>query len=349
MIYKTLDHWRGVAALWVMIFHGYCLFLSTPNFISENLLFLHWLSSHGWFGVHLFFVISGYCITANLAAAQDKKLTTTTFICSRLLRIFPVYWCALASQVILIVVSSPFNKGSLQYALPANFEPWFASLLLIEPYLKTSSLLLVSWSLVYEWGFYILMAAGLFMLRRRIHGNLIYLIGFLLALAGLAGYSSGLLFVLKFWPEFFAGVSTFIVCQSLNKMRKTAMILILLLLPIFLAWREGLSPRAYMMIGASGFALLLCVLYPWDAVLSSWKPLEWLGKIGVFSYSLYLIHVPFGGAFRNLCMRFVSEVSPGFLLVQIGYWVFCLFGGAFRNLCMRFVSEVSPGFLMSIS
>jgi peptidoglycan/LPS O-acetylase OafA/YrhL len=79
-----------------------------------------------------------------------------------------------------------------------------------------------------------------------------------------------------------------------------------------------------MMIGASGFALLLCVLYRWDAVLSSWKPLEWLGKIGVFSYSLYLIHVPFGGAFRNLCMRFVSEVSPGFLLVQIGYWVFCL-------------------------
>jgi peptidoglycan/LPS O-acetylase OafA/YrhL len=224
----------------------------------------------------------------------------------------------------LMVVSSPFNKGSLEQALPASFEPWIASLLLIEPYLNISPFLLVSWSLVYEWGFYILMAAGLFMLGRQISGSLIYLSGFLLALAGLAGYFSGLLFILKFWPEFLAGISAFLICQNQNTKRTSALFFILFLLPVFLVWREGLSPRASMMIGASGFALLLCVLYRWDAVLSSWKPLEWLGKIGVFSYSLYLIHVPFGGAFRNLCMRFVSEVSPGFLLVQIGYWVFCL-------------------------
>ena len=308
-----------------MIYHGYGLFLSTPNFISENLPFLHWLCSHGWFGVHLFFVISGYCITANLVTARAKKITTANFICSRFLRIFPVYWCALASQVVLVTISLSLNGRSLGEALPASFESWIGSFLLIEPYLNIPPFFLVSWSLVYEWGFYILMAAGLFMLSRRIHGNVIYLIGFLLALAGMAGYHSGLLFVLKFWPEFFAGVSAFIVCQSPNKRLKSVLIVILFLSPILLAWREGLSPRAYMMIGASGFALLLCILYRWDAVLSSYKPLEWLGKIGVFSYSLYLIHVPFGGAFRNLGMRFVSEVSPGFLLVQIGYWVFCLF------------------------
>lgn len=312
-----------------MIYHGYCLYLNRPNYLSEKLAILHWLAGHGWFGVHLFFVLSGFCITANLVASLNKGKSPFAFIRDRLLRIFPVYWCALLSQIVLQILSSPFNRSPWRDALPEGHKEWLASIFLIEPYLGLPSRLLVSWSLVYEWGFYVLMAVGLLMSMLRFHGVLIFTLATALSFFGLAGHSSGLLFVLKFWPEFFAGVILFIFLRDQQFFVKGILALTLLSLPTFLFFLEGMSPRAFMMIGATGFAVLLCVLRPWDDLIASWNPIAWIGAIGTFSYSLYLIHVPFGGAFRNLCMRFVSESSPGFLIVQVGYWLFCIFSAYF--------------------
>jgi peptidoglycan/LPS O-acetylase OafA/YrhL len=68
--YRSLDHWRGVAALSVVLFHG---FGTTYNrTLSPLAEVLKAIAAHGWLGVHLFFVISGYCITASL-----YKLVTT--------------------------------------------------------------------------------------------------------------------------------------------------------------------------------------------------------------------------------------------------------------------------------
>ena len=62
--YRTLDHWRGVAALWVMIFHG---FVTTYHLSLHPLTeLLKLVAAPGWLGVHLFFVISGYCISGNV-------------------------------------------------------------------------------------------------------------------------------------------------------------------------------------------------------------------------------------------------------------------------------------------
>ena len=58
--YELLDHWRGFAALAVLWFHA-----ASPWFAQSVPLGLGWfaaLAEEGWRGVHLFFVISGYCI-----------------------------------------------------------------------------------------------------------------------------------------------------------------------------------------------------------------------------------------------------------------------------------------------
>ncbi|NBS54852.1 acyltransferase [bacterium] len=176
-----------------------------------------------------------------------------------------------------------------------------ANFLLLEPYFGFSSRLMVSWSLVYEWGFYVLMAAGLLYLRIQPKREVAFLGGILLALAGLLGFHCGILLPLKFWPEFMIGVCVFAFLQNGRPL-----------------W------RGLVLAPSVGFGLLLCILHKWDKPLSGSKPLRWLRRVGLFSYSLYLVHVPFGGAFRNLCMRFVSETSPGFAIVQIGYVTTCL-------------------------
>ncbi|NBU71610.1 MAG: acyltransferase [Bacteroidetes bacterium] len=132
--YRLLDAWRGWAALWVVGYHGYNIFAAQNNFISENLPFLVPLVTSGWFGVHLFFVISGYCIGANLSAALQKNRSAGQFLRDRLLRIFPVYWCALVTQIFLQAVSSPFNQTPWRQALPASLPEALANFLLLATF-----------------------------------------------------------------------------------------------------------------------------------------------------------------------------------------------------------------------
>ena len=322
--YDLLDAWRGWAALWVVLYHGYNIYAGRQNFVLEHLPGIEKVATSGWFGVHLFFVISGYCIGTNLTTAWRKNRNAGQFLGDRLLRIFPVYWCALVAQIVLQAVSSPFNQTPWRQALPASLPEALANFLLLEPYFGFSSRLMVSWSLVYEWGFYVLMAAGLLYLRIQPKREVAFLGGILLALAGLLGFHCGILLPLKFWPEFMIGVCVFAFLQNGRPLWRGLVLAPFIIFPIVLWFREGLAERCGMMAGAVGFGLLLCILHKWDKPLSGSKPLRWLRRVGLFSYSLYLVHVPFGGAFRNLCMRFVSETSPGFAIVQIGYVTTCL-------------------------
>ena len=322
--YQLLDFWRGWAALWVVIFHGYAMFAEQKNFISENLQLLEPIAASGWFGVHLFFVISGYCIAACLATARRKNRGPGQFLRDRLLRIFPVYWCALLAQILLQVFSAPFNKTPWRQAFPESPLEALANLFLLEPYLGFPSRMLVSWSLVYEWGFYVLMAAGLLALQKQARTSLVLLGGMALALAGMFGLTSGFLLPLKFWPEFMIGVGVFVFLQGQGRLVKGCAFSLFFVFPMGLWFLEGGTGRTWMMAGAAGFGLLLCLLRRWDEVLIRWQPVHGLRQVGLFSYSLYLVHVPFGGAFRNLAMRFVSETSMEFLLVQVGYVAVCV-------------------------
>jgi peptidoglycan/LPS O-acetylase OafA/YrhL len=51
--YKTLDHWRGIAVLWVMIFHGFgTAYDQSLHPLAE---LIKSVAAPGWLGVHLFF------------------------------------------------------------------------------------------------------------------------------------------------------------------------------------------------------------------------------------------------------------------------------------------------------
>lgn len=102
-----LDGIRGIAILFVIIFHlwehGFTSSLPTPT---------SFFSQMGWFGVDLFFVLSGYLITTTLLNIKDSPKYFKSFLARRFLRILPVYYLFLLT---LFTIVSITPIGSLTY------------------------------------------------------------------------------------------------------------------------------------------------------------------------------------------------------------------------------------------
>ena len=83
-----MDGLRGIAILMVLAFHF--------NPISGPLSYLGNVFQLGWVGVDLFFVLSGYLITGILLDHAGTPGFYRNFVVRRSLRIFPLYYVALA-------------------------------------------------------------------------------------------------------------------------------------------------------------------------------------------------------------------------------------------------------------
>jgi len=71
------------------------------------------IADHGWIGVQLFFVLSGFLITGILLDSRDKPSYFRTFYVRRLLRIVPLYYATLVVTLLLLplLTSSPLPDG----------------------------------------------------------------------------------------------------------------------------------------------------------------------------------------------------------------------------------------------
>ena len=83
---------RGLAIGLVLVYH-FTLGMQGEG-LASRLLFK--LTSTGWCGVDLFFVLSGFLITGILCDAQESPHRFRNFYARRALRIFPLYYATLA-------------------------------------------------------------------------------------------------------------------------------------------------------------------------------------------------------------------------------------------------------------
>jgi peptidoglycan/LPS O-acetylase OafA/YrhL len=107
----SIDALRGIAALGVVVYHAVG---QAGNAVPQNLLkwpvvFIHSLSSFGYVGVFLFFVISGFCIHLQWARAQaagrTHEVRFAAFWKRRFRRLYPAYLIALALFLLTAAVS----------------------------------------------------------------------------------------------------------------------------------------------------------------------------------------------------------------------------------------------------
>jgi peptidoglycan/LPS O-acetylase OafA/YrhL len=104
--FRALDGLRAVSILLVLAFH-----------VNTDL----WTSLHGWLGVQVFFVISGFLITTLLLReeATTGRVSLRGFYIRRTCRIFPLYYVTLLAYVVLYLVLKFRHDGpALRDALP---------------------------------------------------------------------------------------------------------------------------------------------------------------------------------------------------------------------------------------
>ena len=326
--YDSLDHWRGVAALWVLMFHGFGSIRIANLSVHPLIEWLKWISDRGSFGVQLFFVISGYCIAANIYRCHQKRIGAWGFFSDRLLRIYPTYWVACLIAILMNAAASPFNHVPLRANLPENWRAALANVFLVEPYVGYNPFLLVSWSLVYELGFYLMVALGFSLWRRGAGFALLLAMGVVCGLAGMLGVPHGLFYVLTYWPEFMCGGLVFIALWTKHSNKSgfwlPLVVMCGLVIPKMFAFPTLVSGKE--MAETVAFALILFFLYPFDKKISNWRPLHWLAWVGTLSYSLYLTHIVFMGKVIGVASRWVAADSLLQLPVQLVGWGSAIIG-----------------------
>jgi peptidoglycan/LPS O-acetylase OafA/YrhL len=341
--YNSLDFWRGVACLAIVTLHS--AFFVKPNLTVAEVQQHHLaamiysvISRYFGFGVPIFFVISGYCITATADSSRRKEHPTTHYFKRRLRRIYPPYWAAL---LVTLAVSEMLSMAGRRLMLSETTLPhvpsvpgiseikpmqWIGNLTLTEHWRehvagpREQQIMAPAWTLCYEEQFYAVCGVLLIVSRRRFFtGTLVVSIATILTFCLWATHPQwhieGFFFDGR-WLMFAAGV---FVYYHLNYpqpgWRKMwvpgGLLLGIVAIKAILQFMQlpttddATDTILYTLRVSFAFALLILVLRPADGPMTRSRLLLPIAICGRMCFSLYLIH-------------WITCAVLGHLLLQIG-------------------------------
>jgi len=136
---KELDGLRGVAVIAVLLFH---------YLFHYDVMYGHQIESielfrYGFYGVHLFFLVSGFVIFWTISRSEKPF----DFVWSRFSRLYPPFWVALLITFICVTVFTLPNREVDIGTLLLNF-------LMFHEYFGISHVDGVYWTLTIELAFY---------------------------------------------------------------------------------------------------------------------------------------------------------------------------------------------------
>lgn len=335
--YETLDAWRGLACLVVIVFHA--AYYAAPQEFEPDwrrpagfaLAALRW----AWVGVPMFFVISGYCIAATADSARRSGRGVGAFFVRRVRRIFPPYWLLWAVTALAVTAwPALFPQHHLAIHAPAslNAAQLLGNLTLTElwrPQLGGGPARFVlehAWTLCYEEQFYAVCGLLLLLARRHFFIGVLGASAATLALAPFAFKDVGLpidgLFYDGSFLLFAAGVTLYVRRNYASAAggRVLDALLVAGALGAFLFRRHALAHfvmggferllAAQLMLG-SAFAVVLAATQRFDARTSRWRGVRALAWCGRMCYSLYLVHYPIASVVgAALAARGVRGLGP---------------------------------------
>ena len=285
------------------------------------------------FGIHLFFVISGF-IMLRTARGFGEPGATRRFLIRRFLRVAPLYW--LMTSLVLVgalVAPSLLNQ-------PVGGWTLFFSSYLFWPAARLDGeirpILGQGWTLDYEMAFYVMFGSAMVLPRRA------GLAALSLGLVGLAGLGKA---APPSWPpavvwtnrlllEFLLGLLAGLACEAgwrLKALPAFVLALIGIAGAVLLGPISGETPAGTDLWIRQGLPAALivsaCVLAPpWPAT----RPVLALALLGEASYSLYLTHPFTVRILRAAWMAaigdrlplwvFVAVACPAAVLVGLAVW-----------------------------
>jgi peptidoglycan/LPS O-acetylase OafA/YrhL len=314
---QSIDFLRGTAAFAVVLFHafGYGQLSSTEPFWFHG---LRLILSQGYLGVPLFFVISGFCIHQTWARKYSReghaKVSFFPFWRRRLYRLYPPYFIALCFSMSLVVLAYEVHATVPILTLyPDPKIHWIAIDFFIHagmlhgfhPLLDQLGGNPPFWTLAREECLYLMYF--LLLAVRRVKGIReailwVSIVGlaFPLAMLPIVVFNSGWSRIVNtsamaLWIEWALGMAAVEAHYGIIRLPRWCSFG--WLVPIWASiakisefYFSQLSPLLW---GITFFTLLnYCLQLERTQRWPVSKVVRWFTGVGIFSYSLYLIHVP---------------------------------------------------------
>ncbi len=278
---------RGIAVLLVCFCH-----FGKPLSHGHALAGLFgWFNDYGRFGVHVFFVISGFVIPLSLWHGKYQIRDYGRFLYKRLLRLHPPYLAALALTLLIMF----FAYKARHVAFPENA----LSILQSALYLHVPPDNPVYWTLIVEAQYYLFI--GLFFAALMAYPRITLCVVTPILLALTQVDLPFHIWLLPYIPFFLIGTIGFLIYTSNgNPVLNTAVLFSVLVFSFFVH-----ELPAFLASVATVTCIIACrIRIP--------RILQFPGKI---SYSIYLIHMPIGVKLINLAMRRLDPAYSGLLFL----------------------------------
>lgn len=339
---QILDPMRGLAILLVLALH-----LAEPGTGSgDSLIHGHlWpVLQHGYLGVQLFFVVSGYCMVAALYKTFGRPGGLRGFLERRARRIFPPYWASLVLVVLMGGATIALLGTSADVVFPLRGWEWLANVALLQGPLQAENANMVYWSLSIELQFYLVMAVTLLFGERWTESWLV-VVSLVALLANTTHALGGSDWILRYWHEFACGIAAFYWITGSNRWRVTPYALLLIALASANAsvlehgaatLPDGVFIPGVKVLFSVGVGLVLVGLSHFDQRLMTMPLAKVLARVGLMSYSLYLTHVPVATRVFNLGRRVTGlEGLWWFVYFGLALVITLSFGWFFFRVCER--------------
>lgn len=301
----VVDKLRGIASLIVFLFHLICL---SSGYIPEG-----WLTDifyYGKFGVHFFFVISGFVITYSMIQAGYGLKDFFTFLKKRLIRIEPPYLVMVVLIAGFLLFRAWSGLGAANKDLMPSWPQFFLHAGYLIPFSSYSWLSIVFWTLAIEFQFYLIFSLFLPLLKKSVYGRVVFLLA-LFAGSFWMGRDDNFLY----WsPVFIAGIYLALLRFKIVNGLETAITLVAAF--AFIMYKMGGEILVFTMIPS--------VIIYFNRDFKS-RILDFFGKI---SYSLYLCHTLIAFTIINLAIRYTSAAwqKPFFVAVAFGATILFSYG-----------------------
>ncbi|WP_085708761.1 MULTISPECIES: acyltransferase [unclassified Pseudomonas] len=314
---------RAIAVLGVLIHHMQGSLFTDPVPLLEK---IHaW--AQPWWGVDLFFAISGFVIARSLIPAlrgcstrQEYWEQTRNFWLRRAFRLLPSAWLWLALMLLACVF---LNHSGAFGTLPANLQATLAGVLQYANFRFADSFFhyeygssFVYWSLSLEEQFYLLFPLLILVCRKHLVWALLALVAVQLftlrtpILMVIRTDALALGVLLAMWsvqPSWRRWEPTFLRRPWAGV---TALIVLALLLSYMATDRFTFASYRIGSIAVLGALLVWIASYNRDYLLPAGRVQRLMAWIGSRSYGMYLIHIPAYQLVRELIFRLQSAGLP---------------------------------------
>ena len=307
--FEFIDGLRGIAALSVVLFH---LNLAIQKHAHQALpYYLEQFFFHGYLGIQIFFVLSGFVIAYSLREVRVDLSFFTSFFVRRSLRLDPPYWMVVIISLALAAMASLTFKSGADF--PFNGWQIFYNIVYLPDLVQVPLIVPVAWTLCIEFQFYIFFALLLMVIHKfRINNFYVLFLWGILSLFSILQNTPLAVLPLKpvtfipHWYSFFLGCAT---CWAmLGKIDKKFLWANYIMITIGSFWT--LTPHAIVSVATAVIIHLISEAGGLHRVLRE----SFFQYMGSISYSLYLIHWPVGMKLVDLGFKGLDYYQPPFAM-----------------------------------